>query len=154
MTARGTRGRGFPALARWLMSVTTGFGVGLFRRFGRGMRIQGRPLLVLETAGRRSGEPRLTMLGWFPDDREGSWIVTATNAGSARHPGWFLNMARHPDRVWVEIDGRRMRVIPTSLEAAEREAAWERIVALSPGYAPYRETTDRVIPVIRLTPAR
>lgn len=150
VTPRGTRGRGFPKLARRLMGATTGLTVGLYRAFGRRMHVQGRPLLLLNTVGARSGAPRRTILGWFPDDRPGSYIVTATSAGSAAHPAWYLNMARHPDRVSIEIDGRTIAVRPESLRGPERDAAWRRIVELAPGYAPYASSTDRLIPVVRL----
>ena len=40
------------------------------------------------------------------------WLVVASNAGSFRHPAWFLNLAKHPDRVWINVGDRRVRVIP------------------------------------------
>ena len=42
-------------------------------------------------------------------------------------------------------------VEPQSLHGPERERAWARIVALAPGYGQYAITTDREIPVVRLT---
>ena len=151
---KGTRGTGFPAIARRIMRATLGSSVAAFRMLGDRMRVQGRPLLLLTTVGRRSGKPRETLLGWFPDEGADTYLVTATAAGSADHPAWFLNLASHPDQVWVEVGRRRRRVTPVSLEGAERDAAWERIVALAPGYAPYRAKTDRVIPIVRLIPTQ
>lgn len=152
VTPRGTRGRSFPAFARWLMGKVMGVGVLAYHALGDRMRVQGRPLLMLNTVGARSGRPRHTILGWFPDEGADSYIVTATNAGSASHPGWFLNMARRPDDVSIEVGGRVIRVRPESLRGAEREVAWRRIVALAPGYAAYESSTDRQIPVVRLVP--
>lgn len=152
VTPRGTRGRGFPAFARWLMGRVIGVSVLAYHAFGDRMRVQGRPLLMLNTVGARSGRVRHTILCWFPDERPDSYIVTATNAGSASHPAWFLNMARHPDDVSIEIGGRVIRVRPESVPAPEREAAWRRIVALAPGYGAYGSSTDREIPVVRLIP--
>jgi hypothetical protein len=43
-----------------------------------------------------------------------------------------------------------MKVQPESLKGAERAEAWQRVVALSPGYAKYQENTDREIPIVRL----
>lgn len=116
------------------------------------MRVMGRPLLVLETVGARSGQARSAVLGWFPDTTEEGWLVVASYAGAARHPAWFLNMAGNPDRVWVDIGGRKVRVEPASLKGAERAEAWQRIVSLSPGYGGYQEKTDREIPIVRLRP--
>jgi deazaflavin-dependent oxidoreductase (nitroreductase family) len=128
-------------------------GVGMFRLVGRRMRVQGRPLLLLTTRGARTGATRRTALGWFPDDREPSWIVVGSGAGAATHPGWAFNLAKHPDDASIEVDGRVLRVRAETLHGAERERAWARIVELTPGYGRYAQQTDREIPVIRLTPA-
>jgi len=54
----------------------------------------GMPVLLLTTAGRRSGTPRTAALHYLPDgDR---YIVIGSNAGEPRHPGWFLNLRAEP----------------------------------------------------------
>jgi deazaflavin-dependent oxidoreductase (nitroreductase family) len=131
-----------------------------YRMFGDRIRVQGLPLVELETVGAKSGAKRHTILGCFPDafaeparnapESIDSWLVVASNAGSARHPAWFLNMARHPGQVWIASGRRRIKVTPESLEGAERERAWQQITRLAPGYAGYQEKTDRVIPIVRL----
>ena len=152
VTPRGTRGFEPPKLARPLMSAMMGLGIFAHRVLGDRMRVIGRPLLLLKTVGARSGETRTSLLGWFPDSIEGSWLVVASFGGAARHPAWFLNMARNPDKVWVEIGERKLQVQPESLSGADRAEAWQRIVSLAPGYAGYQEKTDREIPVVRLRP--
>ena len=79
------------------------------------------------------------------------WLVVASNGGSARHPGWFLNLAKQPDRVWIAKGKRRIKVRPETLGGAEREQAWQNITSLAPGYAKYLQTADRTIPIVRLT---
>jgi deazaflavin-dependent oxidoreductase (nitroreductase family) len=116
------------------------------------MRVQGRPLLLLTTVGAKSGRLRRTLLGRFPN-RDDIWLVVASGAGSAKHPAWYVNMARNPDKVWIEIGKRTLMVAPESLQGAERAEAWQRIVSLAPGYGAYQEQTDREIPVVRLRPA-
>jgi deazaflavin-dependent oxidoreductase (nitroreductase family) len=127
------------------------------RSFGDRMRVQGRPLLELETVGGRSGAKRRTVVGWFPDtagpntnEPSHSWLVVASNAGSARHPAWFLNLARHPDQVWITMGQCRTKVTPETLEGTEREQALQQIGSLAPGYAAYQHKTDRAIPIVRL----
>lgn len=110
----------------------------------------GRPLLLLETIGAKSGQKHTVMLGWFPDIDDDGWLVVASYAGAARHPSWFLNMARDPEHVWIEIDKHRYLVRPESLKGDERATAWQRIASLSPGYGRYQTKTDREIPIIRL----
>lgn len=131
------------------MDGIANFQVFLFHRMGERMRVQGRPVLLLTTIGAKTGKIRQTVLCWFPDS-DNSWIVTATAAGSARHPGWYFNMAKNPDKVSIEIGQRTLSVVPQSLKGEERVEAWRQIVALAPGYARYEEKTDRVIPVVRL----
>jgi deazaflavin-dependent oxidoreductase (nitroreductase family) len=126
--------------------------VGRFRRRHGDMSMNGQPLVLIATIGAKSGEKRETLVNCFPDrDSTTSWIVTATAGAAASHPSWFLNMAAHPDQVWMQLGERRMHVRPETLAGAEREAAWARIVSLAPSFGPYPGKTDRQIPVIRLT---
>ena len=117
---------------------------------GDRFRIGGQPLVLLTTVGAKTGKARRTLLGRFADGN--NWLIVASFAGSARHPAWYFNLARNPDKVWVEVDGRTQRVRPESLQGQEREDALLRIIALAPGYGAYQEKTDREIPVVRLTP--
>ena len=152
VTPRGTRGTGFPRLARAAMRLGAGWMVRRYRSKGTAMRINGQPLLLVTTVGARSGARRQVLLSRFPDGESAtSWIVTGTAGGSAAHPAWFLNMARNPDKVWVELDVREIQVRPESLEGADRDAAWERIVSLAPSFGRYPRATDRLIPVVRLS---
>jgi deazaflavin-dependent oxidoreductase (nitroreductase family) len=142
-----------PNFVRPLMKVGTGLSHFMFRRLGDRMKIQGRPLLMLKTVGARTGRERHTTLARFEDTgRPGAWVVVGSAGGSARNPSWCYNLAKNPDQVWVTVANEDYKVHPESLHGAEREEAWKRIVALAPGFGKYETTTDRVIPVIRLTP--
>ena len=125
---RGTHGTGFPKLAPWALAIFKAANTGMFRLSGGRMRVQGRPLLLLETTGARSGKRRHTTLGWFPDEDQTrrAWIIVGSGAGSAEHPAWCLN-SRHPEDVWIEVGGERIAVRPESLDGAERERAWQRV---------------------------
>ena len=150
---RGTRGSELPRFARTLMRVTQGPYQMAFRRFGDRMRVQGRPLVGLETVGAKSGSRRHAVVGSFPEIAAAvpsSWVVVASNSGSARHPAWFLNLAKKPDQVWITTGKRRVKVRPETLEGAERDRAWQEITSLAPGYGRYLEITDRMIPIVRL----
>jgi deazaflavin-dependent oxidoreductase (nitroreductase family) len=149
---RGTRGSEMPGLARVLMRVMQGPYQMAFRRFGDRMRVQGRSLVELETVGAKTGTPRHAIVGSFPEiaASPSSWVVVASNAGSARHPAWFLNMAKHPDQVWVMSGKRRVKVTPETFEGAERDRAWRQVTSVAPGYGRYETITDRIIPIVRL----
>lgn len=99
VTPPGTRGIEPPRLPSPVMTAMIGLGLFAHRILGDRMRVMGRPLLLLETVGARSGQTRTAMLGWFPDKTDQSWLVVASYAGAARHPAWFLNVAKNPDRV-------------------------------------------------------
>ena len=154
ITPRGTRGAGFPKMPPLMLAVFHFMQIAMFRLSGGRMRVQGRPLLLLTTTGAKTSRRRETTLGWFPDDERGgeSRLIVASAAGAASHPSWYVNLARRPDGAAIEVDGRKFAVNAESLDGAERDRAWKRIVALAPGYGKYEQQTDREIPVVRLTP--
>lgn len=121
---------------------------GLYRLLkGRGMSWS----LILTTVGAKTGLKRDAHLTAFPE--ADSWLVVGSKGGSATHPAWYINMARNPDQVWVEVGNRRTRVKPETLKGADRAKAWRRIVSEYGNYGAYEKKTDREIPVVRLTPA-
>jgi deazaflavin-dependent oxidoreductase (nitroreductase family) len=147
MPPRGSKGvKGPPGgpVGRTMMAVV--------RRVHRltGSRMGGRPLLYLTTIGAKSGQPRTAVVMPFPDGDD-AWLIVASKGGTADHPAWFYNLAKHPDRVEIEIEGRRTAVTPRTLTGEERAAAWQRITTERPNFAGYEQKTDREIPVIRLT---
>ncbi len=145
--ARGTRGASMPGgpLIRFGMWVARGL-----YRLGVGRRMDGEKVILLTTRGARSGKARTAPVMAFDDEKD-AWLVIASFGGAARNPNWFVNLARHPEDVEVEVEGRRVKVRPTRLEGAARAEAWQRIVKTSPRFAGYQEKTDRDIPVVRLT---
>jgi len=110
------------------------------------------PTVLLTTTGAKTGLDRTHVLGGFADGDD-SWVIIASKGGAATHPAWFINLAKHPDKVWLEVGNRKMRVKPQLLHGPEREAAYAKVAAIAKQYAKYPKSTDREIPVIRLTPA-
>jgi deazaflavin-dependent oxidoreductase (nitroreductase family) len=119
--------------------------------FRFGIKVQGRPLLMLTTVGARSGKARKTVLGWFADDRDHSWIVVASNGGAPRHPGWAYNLAAHPERARIDLGDGEIPVQAEVITGSERLEVWDMVTDLAPGYGRYTEKTDREIPLFRLT---
>jgi deazaflavin-dependent oxidoreductase (nitroreductase family) len=142
----GTRGARQPGRTfRWMNRLIMGRA-----RHTEG-KTMGMNLLVLTTVGRKSGQERQTPLAWFPGPG-GSWLVVASANGAQANPAWYLNLAAHPDQVTVEQAGRKVAVTAEELHGAEREQAWQQIKAAADNFRKYEETTDRLLPVIRLTP--
>jgi deazaflavin-dependent oxidoreductase (nitroreductase family) len=116
------------------------------------LKFMGFPALVLTTVGARSGVERKHVLGGFPDGDD-AWLIIASKGGAATHPHWFVNIAKNPDKVWIQVGNRKMRVHVDSLQGKEREDAYARVVAVAPNYGGYLKKTNREIPVLRVTPA-
>ncbi len=128
-------------LARWMSN----------RHRRKGYRFLGMDVLFLTTIGRTSGRQRETPLAWFADGDD-AWLIVASAGGSANNPDWYLNLAAHPEKAWIELADRRLPVVARKLEGLRREECWQRIIAAQPRYAKYQAKTDRELPVIRLTP--
>lgn len=109
----------------------------------------GAPMLLLETIGRKSGQPRLSPLLFARDG--GSVFVVGSNFGQAHHPAWTGNLLAQPDAVAV-AGGERIPVTATLLDGDEADAAYQKLVDLTAVYSSYRGRTDRKIRVFRLTP--
>jgi deazaflavin-dependent oxidoreductase (nitroreductase family) len=115
-----------------------------------GGAIGGHHALLLMTVGARSGEHRTASVRRF-EDGPGRWLVVASAGGAAQHPSWLINLVHNPDKVSAEVDRDRFKVTPEVLGDDERATAWRRIVAEAPQFGKYETTTDREIPVVRLT---
>jgi len=141
-------------MAKRAMALFQPLNVAMFRWSGGRMKVQGRPLVLLETVGARSGKRRHTTLGSFPDEDPArrAWLVVGSNLGAASHPAWCVNLARRPDEASIEMGREKIPVRAESLHGADRERAWGRVVTLAPGYAKYEHDTDREIPIVRLVP--
>ena len=135
-----------------IFSLFGGQQIRMFRRDGgKSMSARmGFPIVLLTTRGARTGRERTSALGGFPDG-ENSWLVVASLAGAAQHPAWFLNMAKNPDDIWLEVGNERFKVHGQTLEGSERTEALARIASVAARYGGYQGKTDREIPIMRLT---
>jgi deazaflavin-dependent oxidoreductase (nitroreductase family) len=109
----------------------------------------GAPVMLLETTGRKSGQPRVSPLLFVRDGS--SILVVGSNFGQAHHPAWTGNLLTNPSAVAV-VGGQRIPVTATLLQGEQAEAGYAKMVELASTYAAYRGRTDRQIRVFRLTP--
>lgn len=78
----------------------------------------------LETVGRRSGEPRMTIIGYFED---GPNLVTlAMNGWAEADPAWWLNLQANP-KTTVTLPGERRAVRARPAKGIERERLWAKV---------------------------
>lgn len=115
-------------------------------------QMMGFPIVLLTTVGAKTGQERTHVLGGFADGNE-AWLIVASKGGSPTNPAWFVNLAKNPDKVWLEVGKRKFKAHVDSLQGAAREAALAKVAAVAPRYGEYQVKTDREIPVIRITPA-
>ena len=107
----------------------------------------GRPLLLLTTTGRRSGEPRTTPMMYIPDgDR---LLVIASNAGAPRHPDWYRNLVANP-QVTVEVTGDTYAATAVVPKPAERDRLFAEVVVKYAFFADHQAMVTRKIPVVVL----
>ncbi|MGW2545733.1 nitroreductase/quinone reductase family protein [Kitasatospora sp. NPDC001574] len=117
-----------------------------------GGMFEGAPMVVLTTAGRRTGKPHTNPAIYLRDgDR---YLVFASNLGNSQHPDWYHNLVAAP-QVTMEIGTDEGRVKPFAtravvLEGEERDRLYELQSTLSPAFREYQEKTTRVIPVVAL----
>lgn len=114
-----------------------------------GGRFAGATLLLLHTEGARSGTHSMNPVVYLADG--GRYVVFASKAGAPNNPGWYHNLKAHPD-VSIEVEDDTIEVTATELTGAERDRLFARQVEISPGFADYEARTERVIPVVALTP--
>ena len=104
-------------------------------------------MMRLATVGRRSGKPRMTIIGYYED---GPNLVTlAMNGWASPEPSWWLNLQADPDAT-VELKGERRAVRARAASGEERERLWKRWAEFSTGddydqYAALRETETAVV---------
>jgi len=111
-------------------------------------------MMRIETIGRRSGQRRVTMIGYYPDGE--NLVTLAMNGWADADPAWWLNLQAHPETTVDLPDGNR-RVRARAATGAERERLWatfrdypgwgDDIDALSAGRS--RETAVVVFEPIR-----
>ena len=106
----------------------------------------GMPVYKVTTRGRRSGEPRETMLTAPVVDGD-RVVLVASYGGHPTHPQWYANMLADP-RIVLTGRGRRRELVVRTATAAERAELWPRVVAAYDGYRQYQARTDREIPLV------
>ena len=125
----------------WLYRKTDG-------RIG-GTFLQGAPVALLTTIGRKTGEPRVSPLLYL---REGNRVVLiASKGGAATNPMWYLNLKANP-KVSIQIRGEVLNLTARDATEEERAHYWPKMAAMYTSFDDYQSWTDRVIPVVICDP--
>lgn len=110
----------------------------------------GAPMLLLHSTGAKTGQERVSPLGYRAVD--GGYAIFASKAGAPTNPAWYHNLRANP-RATIEIGDGTADVTARVADPDERERIWARQKELSPQFAEYEQTAGaRQIPVVILEP--
>jgi deazaflavin-dependent oxidoreductase (nitroreductase family) len=116
-----------------------------------GGMFEGVPLLLLHHTGAKSGQSRINPLAYQSDG--GRYVVFASKGGAPSNPAWYHNLVAHPNTT-IEVGTDMVDVVASQATGQERDRLYRAQAERVPQFAEYEQKTDRVIPVIVLTPAQ
>jgi deazaflavin-dependent oxidoreductase (nitroreductase family) len=111
----------------------------------------GMPLLLLHHTGAKAGKSRINPLAYLGD--KGRYVVFASKGGAPTNPNWYRNLKAQPDFT-IEVGTDPIEVVASEATGEERERLFRTQAERSPQFAEYEQQTERLIPVIVLTPAQ
>ena len=114
-----------------------------------GGMFEGTPLLLLHHTGAKSGKSRINPLAYMSDG--GRYVIFASKGGAPTNPDWYHNLKANP-HVAIEVGSDTIDVDASEATGDERDRLFQAQAERAPQFAEYAEKTDRVIPVIVLTP--
>lgn len=99
----------------------------------------------LTTTGRRTGQPRSVIVGYYEDGP--NLVLLAMNGWADSEPAWWLNLRAHPDAT-VDLVRQSRPVRARAAEGEERARLWARWRDLDrrlDDYAALRSSTTTVV---------
>ena len=110
----------------------------------------GVPTLLLTTTGRNSGQPRTSALIYGRDGDD--YLVVASMGGAPEHPQWYRNLTANP-AAEIQVRSEHIPVVARTADEDEKPRLWGIVTHFWPNYDVYQTRTERVIPVVVLTPS-
>ncbi len=106
-------------------------------------------MMRLRTIGRRTGEERIAILGYFEDGPD--LVTMAMNGWGDPEPAWWLNLQAHPD-VTVDLPGGSRAVRGRAASAEERPRLWARWAVYDKDLDAFAARRSRETAVVILSP--
>jgi deazaflavin-dependent oxidoreductase (nitroreductase family) len=133
---------------KWFMNINAFF-IRLTR--GRiGTQLGTQTILVLNTIGRKSGQPRSVPIAYF--FYEGKYLIVESNWGKDTHADWYLNLQKQP-QASIEVKGETIKVKASFAEGEEYARLWAYLTKKHAPYAEYQKMTKRKIPIVIFEPS-
>jgi deazaflavin-dependent oxidoreductase (nitroreductase family) len=111
----------------------------------------GATTLLLTHTGRKSGVEHTTPLIFARDGDD--LLVVASMGGAPMHPQWYLNVEANPAAT-VQVQADTFAVTARTASDGEKPRLWAIVSEQWPNYDVYQTRTDRVIPLVVLTPSQ
>jgi deazaflavin-dependent oxidoreductase (nitroreductase family) len=106
-------------------------------------------MMRLRTVGRRTGEERAAILGYFEDGPD--LITMAMNGWADAEPAWWLNLQAQPD-VTVDLPGGPRAVRAHAADQDERPRLWARWASYDKDLDAFAARRSRETAVVILSP--
>jgi len=117
------------------------------RRIGSKLGTQ--TILLLETIGRKTGQPRVIPIAYF--FHEGKYLIVASNWGKDKDADWYLNLLKTP-RAKLTVNGKTILVEARAAQGDEYARLWKFATERHPPYLNYQKMTSRHIPIVMFQP--
>jgi len=114
-----------------------------------GSKLGTQTILLLETIGRKSGQPREIPIAYFY--HEGKYLIVESNWGKDKHADWYLNLQKNP-RATLQVNGRTIPVEAHDAQGDEYARLWKFATERHPPYLRYQGMTARRIPIVVFQP--
>ena len=106
-------------------------------------------MMRLRTVGRRTGEERSAILGYFENGPD--LVTMAMNGWGDAEPAWWLNLQAHPDTI-VDLPGGSRAVHAHAADKDERPRLWARWASYDKDLDAYAARRSRETAVVILSP--
>lgn len=141
---------------RWFVRLAWSTHRGLYRVTGgrlglRRAKVNRYGMMRLTTTGRRTGQERSVILGYFEDGPD--LVTMAMNGWADGEPAWWLNVQAHPETSVDLVDGRRS-VRGRAAEGEERSRLWARWRDIDPNLDAFAALRSSETAVVVLEPSR
>ena len=115
-----------------------------------GSRLGTQTILLLETIGRKTGQPRVIPIAYFL--HEGKYLIVESNWGKDKHADWYLNLRQKNPQATLQVNGKRIPVEAHEAQGEEYARLWKFATERHPPYLRYQEMTSRHIPIVVFQP--
>lgn len=114
-----------------------------------GSKLGTQTILLLETIGRKSGQPRVIPIAYF--FHEGKYLIVESNWGKDNHANWYLNLLKTPHAT-LQVNGRVIHAEAHAAQGEEYSRLWKFATERHPPHLHHQEMTKRRIPIVVFQP--